>query len=57
MRFLLLCFLTAWLSFAATTDEKIQERKITLKSSEDLEKQLNKKLDDLAEDIVKGEAK
>ena len=56
MKFLLLCFLTAWLSFASTTDEKIQERKITLKSSEDLEKQLNKKLDDLAEDIVKGEA-
>ncbi|MGP1485109.1 MAG: murein hydrolase activator EnvC family protein [Campylobacter sp.] len=56
MKFLLFCFFAFLLGFAATTDEKIKEQKISLQSSQDLEKQLNKKLDDLADDIVKGEA-
>jgi peptidase, M23/M37 family len=56
MRAILLFLLAIFFSFGANTDEKIKEQKISLKSSQDLEKQLNKKLDDLADDIVKGEA-
>lgn len=40
---------------ATSTKEKIADKSNTLKSTQELEKSLNKKLEELADDIVKGE--
>lgn len=57
MRILLLMLLALSFAFCATkeTQKKIETNKISLRSSEILSKQLNKKLDDLAADVIKGE--
>ncbi|AII15084.1 zinc metallopeptidase, M23 family [Campylobacter iguaniorum] len=41
--------------FGASVKEKIQDKKETLESAKKLETQLNKKLEELASDIIKGE--
>lgn len=41
--------------FGASVKEKIQDKKETLESAKKLETQLNKKLEELANDIIKGE--
>ncbi|MDO5045857.1 murein hydrolase activator EnvC family protein [Campylobacter sp.] len=50
--FFMVCFS---LSFCATTNEKIKVQTSSLEISKQIENQLNKKLDDLAKDIVSGE--
>lgn len=41
--------------FATSTKDKIKNSKSTLRSSEEISRQINKKLDDLANDIMDGE--
>jgi len=56
MRILLfLVFASLNFAFAASTQEKIKSSKNSLRSAEAMSQQLNKKLDDLAGDIVGGE--
>ena len=50
-----LLLLAAFCALLANTNEKIRNQTTYLESSKDLEKQLNKKLDDLAGDIIGGE--
>ena len=50
-----LLLLAAFCALLANTNEKIRNQTTYLESSKDLEKQLNKKLDDLAGDIIAGE--
>ena len=58
MRILLfLVFASLNFAFAASTQEKIKSSKNSLRSAEAMSQQLNKKLDDLAGDIVGGEQK
>lgn len=58
MRILLfLVFASLNFVFAASTQEKIKSSKNSLRSAEAMSQQLNKKLDDLAGDIVGGEQK
>lgn len=54
MRFLLifLCFVVV---FGANVQDKIKNQQNTIKSNQRLEVKINKKLDDLANDIIKGE--
>ena len=47
--------LAAMICLNASTGEKIKNQTTYLESSKELEKQLNKKLDDLAGDILGGE--
>ena len=55
--FLFLVLASLNFAFAASTQEKIKSSKNSLRSAEAMSQQLNKKLDDLAGDIVGGEQK
>ncbi|MGB2552395.1 MULTISPECIES: peptidoglycan DD-metalloendopeptidase family protein [unclassified Campylobacter] len=55
MRIFTLLFFCFSLAFCATTNEKIKVQTSSLEISKEIEKQLNKKLDDLAKDILAGE--
>lgn len=54
MRFLLI-FLCFGIVFGANVQDKIKNQQNTIKSNQRLEVKINKKLDDLANDIIKGE--
>ncbi|MBE3021556.1 peptidoglycan DD-metalloendopeptidase family protein [Campylobacter sp. RM13119] len=54
---LLICALFSLNLEASQTKEKIKSSKTSLRSSEEMSKQLNKKLEDLASDIVSGNKK
>lgn len=55
LRYLFVIFIIFSSLFASKTDELIKNKKQALNSNEQLKVQLNKKLSDLANDIVKGE--
>ncbi len=56
MRFISLLLLFYVVLFGASVADKIQDKKETLSSAKKLETQLNKKLEELVSDIIKGEA-
>ncbi|MCD8213974.1 MAG: peptidoglycan DD-metalloendopeptidase family protein [Campylobacter sp.] len=56
-KFIFIVFFLTQLFSASSTNEKIKDSKSSLRSSEAMSRQLNKKLDDLANDIVSGEKK
>lgn len=56
MRFISLLLLFYISLFGASVADKIQDKKETLSSAKKLETQLNKKLEELVSDIMKGEA-
>ncbi|RAZ48222.1 murein hydrolase activator EnvC family protein [Campylobacter hyointestinalis] len=55
LKFLFCIFFTLSL-FGASVADKIQDKQDTLKSAKKLETQLNKKIEELASDIIKGES-
>ncbi|MFL1706325.1 murein hydrolase activator EnvC family protein [Campylobacter sp. MOP7] len=55
MKFFATLFFAFLYIFASTVDDKIKSQNLSLKSSKEIEVQLNKKLDNLAQDIFKSE--
>ena len=54
MRILLLFTISIYMLFSADVSEKIKDQKDSISSAKKLENQINKKLEELAKDIIAG---
>ena len=54
MRILLLFTISIYMLFSAHVSEKIKDQKDSISSAKKLENQINKKLEELAKDIIAG---